>query len=440
MYNPFDKRIEDLSFDDIRSLQPKLVKEGFYIEYKSSFVRDNLKIAHSIASFANTHGGWYFVGIDSDETNLPTGFPGFDLVGEHKPIEHLRDIIKDKINPFPVYYTKLVEIGSNKVILVVQIPESDETPHITKDGKIYRRNAEGSDPVPEKDRYVLDKLYEKSAGLQSEIERFCREDVVLSEAQKDNGFLEIYLMPYPLNLLRIERFFERDFLDRLKKNMNDPTKVSFGELVQMEPRIPFNSVAASWRSIIFRQYNPGQLRFVTLTFELFNSGNAKIIIPFEFIPSDSVRDSDAWRKLIASMASEDISSFRIIDGFKTLSIFVTLLQKYFDLLKSQNWQNNILIAYRLRNTWRTILFFDSPQWIKHTEEYGTPICPRENSWIPELNKAHMIAKMPKDGMFQLTEFSEISANFGLFHHECAASITEWVAELSKKKTADMSAK
>jgi hypothetical protein len=433
MYNPFEKRIEELTLEDTKSLQSKQVKEGFYVEYKSVFVKDTTKIAHSIASFANTHGGWYFVGIDSDTTNLPTSFSGFSMTDQPKPIEHIRDIIKDKVDPFPLYYTRLIELGNGNAILVVEIPESDETPHVTKDGKIYRRNAEGSDPVPESNRYVLDKLYEKSQNLQKEIERFCCREVVLSKAEENNSYLEIYLMPYPLNRIEIDNFWEKDFVDKLKQTMNDPTKIVFTEKMQMEPQIPFNHVAASWKSIILRQVNPGNLRYVTLTFELSSNGNAKIIIPFMFLPHDTERDSPAWRKLISALEEEDASLFHIIDGYKTLSIFVTLLQKYIDILRSQSWQEKILIAYHLENTWRNILFFDSDAFINHIVNFGVPICQRENGWIPRLEKRSMVNEMPEDGIFQLSEFFLVSTHFGTFPHDVRTCIEEWIDTLPKKE-------
>jgi hypothetical protein len=31
MYNQFDKKIDELSLDDVKSLQTKQVKEGFYV-------------------------------------------------------------------------------------------------------------------------------------------------------------------------------------------------------------------------------------------------------------------------------------------------------------------------------------------------------------------------------------------------------------------------
>ncbi|MEO1341679.1 MAG: ATP-binding protein, partial [Cyanobacteria bacterium J06635_13] len=63
-YNPFDKLpTEKLTIEDLNQLLTKSVAEGYYVEYKSEFVK-NEKIGWSISSFANTYGGWYFVGVE----------------------------------------------------------------------------------------------------------------------------------------------------------------------------------------------------------------------------------------------------------------------------------------------------------------------------------------------------------------------------------------
>jgi len=81
-FNPFKgddeskKEIRELKFSDIETLKENNIPEGAYIEYKSDF-QSPIKIAHSIASFANMYGGWYIIGIKTDDDNVPNDFPGF---------------------------------------------------------------------------------------------------------------------------------------------------------------------------------------------------------------------------------------------------------------------------------------------------------------------------------------------------------------------------
>jgi predicted HTH transcriptional regulator len=77
MFNPFGKNLADIIENDLQGLLT--VGEGWYIEYKSA-VPDSKKIAKSIASFSNSYGGLYILGVESDKnTNCAVSFPGIDI-------------------------------------------------------------------------------------------------------------------------------------------------------------------------------------------------------------------------------------------------------------------------------------------------------------------------------------------------------------------------
>ena len=214
-FNPFEKEIRELEFSNLEILKETSVAEGVYIEYKSDF-QNNTKIAHSIASFANMYGGWYIIGIKTDDDNVPNDFPGFELSKHPNPKETIRNIAVSHINPFPLFDSKLIKVDDERWILAVLIHESLEPPHITKDGRIYRRNGEGGDPVAENDRYAIDRLYDRSKRFKGIVEDFCQNKIVISEAQSRQGWLEIYLMTYPLGKLSIDNFLGRVDIDSIK--------------------------------------------------------------------------------------------------------------------------------------------------------------------------------------------------------------------------------
>ncbi|GHU52304.1 hypothetical protein FACS1894200_12850 [Spirochaetia bacterium] len=91
MFNPFGKNLKDIQENDLQNLHT--VSEGWYIEYKS-ILPDSKKIAKSIASFANSYGGLYLIGVVADkQTNCAVEFPGvaavlilpnFDPINEKK--------------------------------------------------------------------------------------------------------------------------------------------------------------------------------------------------------------------------------------------------------------------------------------------------------------------------------------------------------------------
>ena len=61
-FNPFNKNIHELEYDDLNTLIDNEVSEGWTLEYIQEIVKSK-DIAKSIASFANSEGGWYIVGM-----------------------------------------------------------------------------------------------------------------------------------------------------------------------------------------------------------------------------------------------------------------------------------------------------------------------------------------------------------------------------------------
>ena len=161
MYNPFNKNISEIEYDDLKKLIENNISEGWFVEYKGSFP-NNKKIAKSIASFANSEGGWYIIGIEENENeSKPSEIIGFDLETNRKPADKITNIVKDNIDPIPYFESKVVEIPENKHVLVVQVFEGHDLPYIT-DGRIYIRVGETSKPETIKDRYQFEKLLDKN--------------------------------------------------------------------------------------------------------------------------------------------------------------------------------------------------------------------------------------------------------------------------------------
>jgi predicted HTH transcriptional regulator len=160
-YNPFNKRIgERLCPNDLQDLVKQEVAEGYFIECKRQLPK-TLKIARSIALFANTYGGWYIVGAKTNEHNVITAIDGFTQGSCPDPISVVREAAKQHTDPVPMFFVSLVELDTGNLVLVVNVPGNQDTPFITSDGRLYRRTHDSSDPVPETSRYALDQLMER---------------------------------------------------------------------------------------------------------------------------------------------------------------------------------------------------------------------------------------------------------------------------------------
>ncbi|SHK87381.1 helix-turn-helix domain-containing protein [Desulforamulus aeronauticus] len=231
MLNPFGKPLEQLEEVDLDRLIEEEISEGLYVEYKEDFPTHLAKI---VTSFANTFGGWIVIGADArNPRNVPTSFPGIDT--SHDPKDRFRNICQGNITPVPLFSSKLILKSDNKSrgILVVRIPESTYPPHLTKDGRIYRRNMEGSDPLAETDRHILDRLFEKTKLNKTEVKAFITRK--LQKSDQSEVLFKVVCCPVPLNLKLIDPFFVPERISRLKKMARNIWKNTLPRNIRFEP-------------------------------------------------------------------------------------------------------------------------------------------------------------------------------------------------------------
>src|SRR5690349_20694999 len=97
--------------------------EGTHLEFKST-IESAIKIAKTLAAFANTMGGVLLVGVRDDRKIK-------GIVSERQEMEKIEMAADFLCNP-PIaisYESKYVE---GKQILVIRIPESSDKPHIVQ--------------------------------------------------------------------------------------------------------------------------------------------------------------------------------------------------------------------------------------------------------------------------------------------------------------------
>ncbi|MBP3313462.1 MAG: ATP-binding protein [Oscillospiraceae bacterium] len=131
--------------------------ESFYFEFKDDRV-SNKKITEEVSAFANTFGGYIFLGISDDKQ-----IEGCTAWNEQR----IHTTIHDSITPTPSFDVKKFTIGPN-VIYVIRINEGAEPPYITSSGKIYERLSSGSFTI--KDSSKLSQIYNKKEQLLAKME------------------------------------------------------------------------------------------------------------------------------------------------------------------------------------------------------------------------------------------------------------------------------
>ena len=152
--------------------------ESFYFEFKDDRVA-NKKIMEEVSAFANTFGGYIFLGISDDKQ-----IEGCTAWSEQR----VHTTIHDSITPTPSFDVKRFTVD-NKVIYVVRIDEGSEPPYMTSSGKIYERLSSGSFTI--KDSGRLSQIYNKREQQLTKIEKKISIPPVAENVSNIYGYIDI---------------------------------------------------------------------------------------------------------------------------------------------------------------------------------------------------------------------------------------------------------
>lgn len=132
--------------------------ESFYFEFKDDRV-SNKKIQEEVSAFANTFGGYIFLGVSDDNQ-----IEGCSTWNEQR----IHTTIHDAITPTPSFDVKKFTFDTG-IVYIIKIEEGSEPPYITSSGKIYERLSTGSFTI--NDSSKLSQIYNKREQLLTKMEK-----------------------------------------------------------------------------------------------------------------------------------------------------------------------------------------------------------------------------------------------------------------------------
>jgi Putative DNA-binding domain len=395
-FSPFKKSLrESLAPEDLQVLIADSVAEGYFVEYKSILPAPN-KIAKSIASFANTYGGWYIVGVTTDGHNVAQRVAGFSLDDRHDPIASVRDSIRSGIDPVPVFFPQVVTLAPKLVVLVVYVPSEQDTPFITKDGRIYRRVSDSSEPVPETQRSAVDRLVEQGRDHARAFQLFCQDPRTFSDSEASTPWVNIFLSPYPLGMVERFELTSQDGLERLLKRSREtiPLIRAGDEEPPLLGKIPFQQARAMLNSVFLKQINSNahQTTQNSLSMELFDDGRARFFIPLRIIKvtngeiiSSEVRSRQV-RVILEDHLRQDADLY-LANFFDLTSLWQAaflMANFYLDWVKNDlPLIHNFRVLLHGNRLWRTVAFVDEDRWAEHVRTFHLPIMANNEMKIPE---------------------------------------------------------
>lgn len=383
LFSPFENSLNDLVTDDLNAL--KSVSEGWYVEYKQS-LSNAQAIAKSVSAMANSYGGWIFYGIkeESKANSVAGEFVGIDIAELDPALQSIRQSVANLMSPACHYEVKVlygpcdvISLEESKVIICVVVPQSLEAPHIHNKGLIYRRISDGSEPVPETDRFMIEKMFQRSAQTVKAYKKWIKQDPELAQGESEIPFLRVLLVP---NLWNMPRARAEVDIDTVKRILNGITG--------RKSSIPFDTVYSSANAIIARQRGANNPMQAGLTWKVYNDLASDILIPLTCIDgelddiAEKLRKFNHTEEFISLLASANVVTGKIVDLNFIFNAMMGIIESQRALQEEAGWPLNFHIKIKLLNVWRTIPFLDVDYFIRHLRENGLPVCLTSKSISP----------------------------------------------------------
>jgi hypothetical protein len=422
-FNPFDKEISKLEASDLAILRE--VYEGWFVDYKQEIIQAK-DLAKQIAAFANSNGGWLFIGIKEKDGKERTASEFSGVTDIDKALVTVRNAASVHIHPqFTGYTCKVIkgpndEIGleEDRAIIVIEIKAGLEPPYIHSSGQIYRRFDDES--RPEKDRLELDKLYAKSEKFNENFIDYYTKPTTLKYPELPRLFL--YFISDPRETFTEEKILINfdEFRDVMKGHKVDIAVSSRMRDDKISERLAvrdfntphscdyrhnlhtsYDTFYGSHSGYTARQTQGSDPSVDVITFEWKMRGDAFVEIPLNIISFQDITTfiKSQWSKF-NNLNSPNFDLISIINQFKqfvdmqnTLKIkaidytpmAVTIsaaTNQFLHLRQRSKIQSSPFVKAKLINTGHTIPFFDSLMYINNILSFGVPITRYDEIWCP----------------------------------------------------------
>lgn len=374
-YSPFDRPIGDLQSIDLAIL--KSVSEGWYVDYKRDLI-DARAMAKALSAFANTYGGWLFIGVDERSKDDPVAhkFPGLTEREVDVALQRLRKSAADHISPTPFFRTTVVrgpcteiDLAAGLSVVVVEVPQSPTAPHIHRDGRIYRRVADGSEPRPETDRFLLDQLWRRTEPIREMTREWIEQDPEFSKAEAETPYLRL--------LLCIDPWRQREI--RLDTPLSQIRKVMSGQDRNL-PSIPFDTIYSTTGGFVARQVRNNDPHDFVMTWRCRHNLRCDVVIPLPlYAPGDFNELAlvlDGYQhgvSFIDILRKHGFAHPRIVDLNLVMNILTGVVSQYRRLLQMTDAQSEFFFKARVLNAWRIVPFVDTASVLGEFSEHGLPM-------------------------------------------------------------------
>jgi len=402
MLDPFGKPLSEVTTELLPGLLG--VEEGWYFEFKRE-VPDPKSIGKSISAFANQYGGWLLYGAIAKpgESRVLGSIPGIATADADRALDRIRDASIAHISPLPYFEPRRLDgpmdavgLGSDRSLIIIRVPQGLAAPYVHSTGVVYRRAADSSDPVAERDRLALDELWRRSERARDLLSERLSKTPTLSKAESDSPFCHIFFAPDVAG--EADPWHELTF-DKFRSVLQDPGVEGFS--------IPFDNFFASPEGWVARPVAGNDPSFRLVTWEQSLDGWALVSLPLS-IPSP-IGLTRYPLSLKFEELTRSVTYRRILDLNVVCLALVTIVETYRRLRASIGGRAGTVCKLRFENIWRIVPFMNWGAYLSFIEGNGPPVVQYSMVWAPPRASFDTMKLLDLDYAASTKEWAEVTS-------------------------------
>lgn len=423
-YSPFfGKPLEGVEASDLPALLS--VNEGWYIEYKRDL--PNAKsIAKSVSAFANTHGGWLFIGVEEHggHNNCASACRGLSQKEMDGALQLVRQSLASHLSPIPHFDVKVVwgpceevELQSGFGVICVEVPQGANAPYVHSSGAIYTRVSDSSEPVKEVNRQQLDLMWSRQEKVNSEYRDWISRKPELSHGEAEWPYLRV--------LLGSDPFRSHD----LRWNLSVKKIKEILNQAEEGVVVPFDSVHSSGLGIVARQTSSlSRLEAFGVTWIFSRGLRSEVWIPINFLEVKSPNEiRGKWSKYSSAQEFSDLlvdaksTDSRVLDFNQLFIVLMAISQKHLKMVKLVDpHARRVHAKVILQGVLRAIPFIDSKILIDRYKEFGIPVCIAQELMLPSGTDADSFFEIDLNEEDKSSSLIGLESALWIFELVCAA--------------------
>ncbi|MBW8890625.1 MAG: ATP-binding protein [Burkholderiales bacterium] len=169
----FHKPAGDFQSRDLDGL--RTLEEGWFVEFKDR-APETSKLARSISSFANSHGGLLVIGAKEEQkTRRLEKLTPVSREAAEQCVVRAREAVTAHVVPAPFFEAKAVEVDSvdagvaERWVVVISVPKGRHGPYLHSNGCIYVRLGDAAAPHPLADLTQQERLWSESMSRKAKL-------------------------------------------------------------------------------------------------------------------------------------------------------------------------------------------------------------------------------------------------------------------------------